>query len=202
MRIDGTRFGRLLALSEDLERSTPRHRKWLCVCDCGKQKTIDVSSLRSGATQSCGCLHREAASLAARKHGMAGTATHISWSSMIARCERVSNNRYAQYGARGISVCPRWREDFANFFADMGVRPPGTSLDRIDVNGDYEPGNCRWATAAEQAANKRNTLRVEIDGETRRLMDWAGGRRLVYKRAHARLMLGMRPAKEWFEEAR
>lgn len=135
---------------------------WRCRCDCGADVVSPTSALRSGDTKSCGCWGRDAASRNAVQrntvHGhnraTAKTPTWQSWRAMHKRCSQVSHVSFPDYGGRGIVVCARWR-DFTAFLADMGERPTGTTLDRIEVNGNYEPGNCRWATGSEQQKNKR-----------------------------------------------
>ena len=134
---------------------------WQCVCDCGTRRTVTGVSLRSGETLSCGCLARQVASILATTHGHSRlgqrNATYRSWESMKRRCTNPTTAGFASYGGRGISICPRWL-DFEAFLSDMGERPDGRSLDRINVNGNYEPGNCRWATPTEQARNKRSSV--------------------------------------------
>lgn len=153
----GRRFGRLVVLFECPARNVRGHILYVCQCDCGVSKEILGASLRSGRTTSCGCVHRDAVV----KHGLDGTPIHRVWLSMRSRCSDQNAPHYFRYGGRGISVCQRWSE-FSNFLEDMGDRPEGMSLDRIDTNGNYEPSNCRWADAKTQANNRRNNIRVRI----------------------------------------
>jgi len=160
--------------------STPRH--WLLRCRCGSVVERQSSHVVAGRSRSCGCRPNRGNT----QHGAYRTAEHRTWRHMIERCTSPTGCDWPDYGGRGITVCERWLE-FANFLADMGPRPKGTSLDRIDVDGNYEPSNCRWATATVQARNTRRALMVEIDGETKPLKEWCELRGIAYSYAYARL---------------
>ena len=182
----GLRFGRLRV--ESLHGVVNRHRMWLCVCDCGNQTVVEGSNMRRGLTSSCGCLHSEVASAAAATHRMSKTSMYSIWRNMIARCDDKSQKRY---GGRGISVCERWLTSFENFLTDMGRRPSSShSLDRIDVNGNYEPNNCRWATSKQQARNTSRNRLVEFCGEILPLIAHCENAGLSYKTVHKRLRDG------------
>lgn len=154
--INNQRFGRLVALQPN--RRDQSGWWWLCICDCGKQTVVRGVVLRRGDTRSCGCAMYETKT----KHGHHRrhngrhnpSPTYKSWAGMLTRCRNSKQRGYHNYGGRGITVCKRWLT-FTNFLADMGERPLGTSLDRIDNDGNYEPNNCRWATTKEQSINKR-----------------------------------------------
>ena len=164
----GARFGKLTALEfVCLRGGGTRKAIWLCSCDCGKSIEVAGTDLRSGNTKSCGCLKVENGAQQNLRHGGAAgkalTGAYRSWRSMLARCNSPSNNRYREYGARGIAVSEAWR-DFATFLADMGERPDGMSLERDDPNGNYTPANCRWLPIAQQARNTRKTVWVRLNG--------------------------------------
>ena len=162
--IAGQRFGRVVAVERS--GSADRNSLWICRCDCGNEFVTKGVSLRNGGTQSCGCARAESSAESNRKrlttHGMSYTRTFKTWSMMLNRClnPRAENFRY--YDGRGIAVCERWRSSFENFLADMGERPPDLTIDRYpDKDGNYEPGNCRWATWSEQNSNKRSRADLE-----------------------------------------
>lgn len=160
----GQRFGRLVALRYS-DKNDGR-MAWVCQCDCGTIKEIRGFMLRQGKSKSCGCLRDEkmAAGLH-RRHGQYGSPAHTSWSAMMQRCYSPNDPVYARYGGSGISVCERWHK-FENFFADMGDRPQGKTLDRWpDQKGNYQPGNCRWATPTEQSNNLSNNFKVMYRGK-------------------------------------
>jgi hypothetical protein len=159
----GRRFGRLVVLALHPKRSRFGEARWICRCDCGGESIVHGSNLPSGNSKSCGCIRKEM--LAKRntnntKHGLCRSRAYRRWQSMKARCFNPRHRSYPWYGGRGISVCEHWLI-FENCYADMGEPPPGLSLDRIDPDGNYEPGNCRWATAAEQLANRRPRRRLK-----------------------------------------
>jgi len=154
-------FGSLLVLQRaECPASFARPRvAWLCACDCGNKKVVVADSLRAGLVKSCGCVKqskefRDDIKKRLTKHGMTHTPTWTSWAKMLQRCRNPMSTQYKWYGARGISVDERWLS-FENFLADMGLRPSGTTLDRVNNDGPYCKENCRWSTHREQSANRR-----------------------------------------------
>ena len=175
----GEVYGRLRVVAE-VARVNPRKRQFRCICECGGVVDRNLNALRSGHTRSCGCLHTEA--LAANrekrprghiKHGLHGSSEYGCWIGMRQRCTNPRNKNFKNYGGRGIKICATWLESFDAFFADMGPRPEGHSLDRINVDGDYEPGNVRWATQQQQLENTRVARLVTINGRTQTVAAWA-----------------------------
>lgn len=149
--LTGRTYGRLKVL---YELSEGYDRKYHCLCECGNTTDVLAGNLRR-QTKSCGCLRLERVKEVATLHGMTRSRTHNSYTNMKGRCLNPNHDAYKNYGGRGITICERWLHSFENFLADMGERPENKSLDRKEVNGNYEPSNCRWATRKEQANNTR-----------------------------------------------
>lgn len=158
--ITGQEFGRLTAV-EQAGLDKKQRALWLCRCECGNELIVSGYNLRNGHTQSCGCLQKELARKLNTTHGMSLSPEYGVWSGMLKRCENPKAPSYKRYGGRGIAVCAEWHS-FENFYRDMGPRPKGHSIDRIDTNKGYEPGNCRWATATEQQNNRRNNIKLQL----------------------------------------
>lgn len=187
----GQRFGKLLVESRIGAKHVNRQIYWKCLCDCGNTSEVRTSHLRKGKIVSCGCHRNEIARARSRTHGHGTkgirTKTYRAWQSMIDRCTNPRTRCYKNYGGRGISVCERWIKNYSAFLADMGECSKHTSLDRIDVNGNYEPSNCRWATDAEQALNKRNNVYVYWCDRRITLKELSEATGVPYKKLHRRI---------------
>lgn len=143
-------FSNLTAL-EPTDEFSGRTVKWLCRCKCGNIVKVALSNLNNGNTKSCGCLHSQ--------NNLSHTPEYRAWYNLIERCTKIENSRFKDYGGRGIAVCERWLYSFQNFLSDMGFRPSSEhSIDRVNNDGNYEPGNCKWSTPTEQANNRRNNV--------------------------------------------
>ena len=175
--LKGQKFGRLTVLAYAEYRNEAAH--WICLCDCGAEVIVNGASLRNGHTRSCGCLSRELAATRCRDtktvHGLRNTRLFGIWNGMKQRCNNPKRPKFPNYGGRGVTVCAEWLNDFKAFY-DWAVANGYTdelTIDRIDVNGNYCPENCRWVPKAEQAYNKTTSERITYNGETKTLAEWA-----------------------------
>lgn len=198
--ITGDRYGRLVAICR--VPKTGKATRWRFRCDCGAEVETAIDRVRSGVSRSCGCLRAEQTAARSRKHGHSINLTRggsqsrtlKAWQHAKQRCFNPRDAKFPNYGGRGISMCERWRADFREFLADMGECPPGRTLDRINVHGNYEPGNCRWATSHEQARTRTDNVLVEHDGQVMVLKDFAALVGVNYKALHSRVRYrGERP---------
>lgn len=178
------RYGRLTVLYEVPKADRPKgytSRMFVCVCDCvNVTKPITLSDLKRGKTKSCGCFHLERIKAANTKHGDGHSRLNCVWQNMKQRCYNTKMRDYPLYGGRGIKICDEWRDDYSAFRKwafengyDPDAKRGETTIDRIDVNGDYEPSNCRIVTQKAQCNNLRKNLLIEIDGRTQTLKQWA-----------------------------
>lgn len=168
----GQTFGRLTVISQAPSRNG--HTRWNCICTCGSEVSVLSTGLRSGNTKSCGCLHSEISVRVNTVHGGKHTRLYASWAHMLQRCRNCKDAKFKDYGARGITVCDEWSEyaHFQKWALENGYRDDLT-LDRIDVNGNYCPENCRWVSNKEQQRNKRNNRLLTFNGRTLCIADWA-----------------------------
>ncbi len=187
--LTGQRFGRLSVVKYAGTRKG--QALWRCDCECGVAAFTTTASLKSGKTQSCGCLMRERLSQSRLTHGLTKSPEYKSWSEMRQRCNNANNSRYADWGGRGIRVCEAW-STFGTFLNDMGRKPgPNYSIDRIDNDGDYCPSNCRWATKREQNRNTRRNRMVTFRGQTKSLSEWSDVVGISMATLWARLKVGV-----------
>lgn len=168
----GKKFG-YLTIIEDAGKTKKSERLWLCRCDCGNTKITRETRLKAGSCKSCGCYQKKKVAEANLKHGGSKSKLYRVWASMIQRCDNPKATVYKYYGAIGISVCDEWH-DFSNFrrWSCENGYDENLTIDRIDVNGNYEPSNCRWVGFDVQSNNKRNSHYVTINGETKTISEW------------------------------
>lgn len=190
--ISDIRFGRLVAVRfVDVVNTNAR---WLCQCDCGKTKIVHACALKNKATTSCGCYHLEKVTI----HGRWKQPEYQAWKKAIDRCTNENCKYFKNYGGRGITVCERWmgHDGLENFISDMGPKPsPKHSIDRINNDGNYEPGNCRWATWKEQERNRQHHVYLEFDGQKKTVGEWAEITGIPYPTIRTRMRKNYPPDK-------
>lgn len=180
----GLRFGQITII--DVVEPEKRPLKCLCKCGCGNEFTTRYDSLQSANTKSCGCL----VSKGNFKHGKTNTKTHRIWKHMKNRCYNTRSPDYPEWGGRGIVICERWKNSFEEFLGDLGECPPDHSIERIDVNGNYEPSNCKWLPMRLQSYNRRVSRRFTFDGVTKTLSEWADEYQICKQVVWARIRYG------------
>lgn len=176
--LEGQTFGRLTVVKQGDYYISPKGAKvkrWVCECECGNTVQVNTTQLRNGNTKSCGCYQKEIATQNHMVHGMYKKRIYNIYTSMIQRCENSNNVDYHNYGGRGIQVCDEWKNNFEAFYdwAMLHGYSSGLTIDRIDVNGNYEPLNCQWVTYKEQGNNRRNNHLITYNGETHTMAEWA-----------------------------
>ena len=178
--LTGKRFGKLKVISLENYYRGKKKRCWKCVCDCGNERIVLTTQLNRGVTTKCSACGKKAQAenaikVSKSRHGMVNTHLWMSWYGMRVRCYEPKTNGYENYGGRGITVCDEWKNSFENFrdWALSHGYKDGLTIDRIDVNGNYEPSNCRWATNKEQSNNKRNNHVLELSGEKHTISEWS-----------------------------
>lgn len=187
------KYGNLTVIDENAGVSKHQKKLWRCLCDCGKETIAIASQIKSGKTRSCGHLksagNRRTHGLRQKNKGKQ-TPTYTAWCNMKARCTKESHIQWKDYGGRGISYAPRW-EFFENFLRDMGEKPKGLTLGRIDNDGNYCPENCRWETKRQQSTNTRQNRNITFNGKTKTLVEWAEIAGVPYMTFYYRLHRGM-----------
>lgn len=206
--LTGQRFGRLVAESRAPDRILPSGKHcvvWNCICDCGRQTEVLRPHLTGSQSKSCGCLRAELNLVRRRTHGHSSggriSRAYSCYQSMLTRTSNSNSPEWKHYGGRGITCCDRWKDSFQNFIDDMGEPPAGLSIERDNVNGPYDPDNCRWATATEQQRNTRRNRVITKDGESLCLAQWAERHGLSSRTIRSRISRGW-PIEELFSPAR
>lgn len=171
--LTGRLFGRLTVVRPSRQKTKCGKYRWLCRCECGNTVLARPYSLKVGHIKSCGCLFKDMLTARNTKHGMSDSVEYRAWLKMKERCLNPANKDFHHYGGRGITVCDEWRKSFDTFYAHLGPRPKDGTLDRIDNDGNYEPGNVRWASRKRQANNTRRNRQLTYKGETLTVAQWA-----------------------------
>ena len=184
----GQKYAKLTVLSQ-VGVNKSGEKMYECLCECGNIKVIRGNSIRRGLTTSCGCYRSQYISNKNKSHEQCDNPTYKSWTAMKSRCLNPNTVAYQNYGGRGIKICDEWM-DFNNFLRDMGDKPKGKTLDRIDVNGNYEPSNCRWASVKEQNRNTRQNVMITYNGETLCMKEWAERLSISYPTLQSRIRSG------------
>ncbi len=195
--LSGRKYGRLLVIKQADDYVYPNGKRrtcWECLCDCGNTVIVEQSNLKSGNSNSCGCLDYELKLTRSITHGDRHSKLYGIWTNMKTRCNNPNNTSYKDYGERGIAVCKEW-DDSYEAFKDWAIKSGYSketdsyycSLDRIDVNKGYYPDNCRWVSMKKQANNRRNTIMIAYNGETKSLSEWADTFHIKYHTLFARL---------------
>lgn len=181
--------GRLVQCGESFRAGLNTKRHAVFECECGRRVILCVHNVKTGHTRSCGCLNDECRGNRVRKHSMSNSAIYRVHQSMINRCHNPNTKAFRYYGARGISVCSRWR-DFQAFIEDMGIPASGQQIDRINPNGNYEPGNCRWVSVKQQQRNKRSNRIIQFNGMSLCMAEWAEKTGIPIHVIHKRIKVG------------
>lgn len=198
--IKNKRFGRLIALYEKERGSRRRHAIWHCVCDCGKEVDVSKQQLLSLRTKSCGCYRKEKTSKKMKTHGLSKKRIYHIWCRMKSFCLNKKSSKFKNYGERGIYICDKWKKSFESFedWAEKSGYNDSLTIDRIDVNGNYEPNNCRWIPMKDQAWNKRNTVYITINGKKMNLKEAEKNYGIKYQKIYNRLQRGWSPERAVF----
>lgn len=188
----GEKFNRLTVIRQDTGRKDKHRRYWMCACECGKWVSVTTADLRSGNTKSCGCWRSDESKERMTTHGDSKSKLYAVWNMMMSRCYNPKTERYPRYGGRGISVCDEWNHNYPAFrdWALSHGYQDGLTIDRIDVDGNYSPENCRWITNAEQMKNMSTNRYLSHNGETHTLSDWARKVGITPATLHKRLKRG------------
>lgn len=191
--LKGQKFGRLTVIERAKDKKGKTY--WHCKCECGDEKDVCASHLTSGKIVSCGCSSVERISKLNKTHGMSKTRIYGIWAGMKGRCYNQNNSEYSIYGGRGITICPEWKDDFQAFYdwAMANGYQDDLTIDRIDVNGNYDPSNCRWATNKEQSLNKRETIYFELFGVEKPLFTWCEYAKANYRNVYQKYKRGSYP---------